>query len=30
MIWMILGYRVRSWLNPGRFPRGRELDQSQS
>lgn len=30
MIRMILGYRLRSWLDPGRFPRGRELDQSQS
>jgi glycosyltransferase involved in cell wall biosynthesis len=24
MIWMILGYRVRAWLWPARFPRGRE------
>ncbi len=24
MIWMILGYRVRSWLTPSRFPRLRK------
>jgi glycosyltransferase involved in cell wall biosynthesis len=24
MIWMILGYRIRAWLSPGRFPRIRE------
>jgi hypothetical protein len=27
MIWMILGYRLRSWFSPGRFPRGREQMQ---